>query len=35
MYGMEGQLPQDKLFGREEADLALRHAEDFTFGVLR
>jgi HEPN domain-containing protein len=28
MYGMEGQLPPDKLFGKEEADLALRYAED-------
>jgi len=28
MYGMEGQIPADKLFAKEEADLALRYAED-------
>jgi HEPN domain-containing protein len=28
MYGMEGQLPADKFFGKEEADLAVRYAED-------
>jgi hypothetical protein len=26
-----GQLPPDKLFGKEEADLALRYAEDVYF----